>query len=208
MIRALAFLVAANAWGAELQVSVKDQRGRPVADAVVVAVPEAGLPRPAARGRVEQVEQIGEEFVPRVKVVLVGSGVSFPNRDPVRHHVYSFSPAKRFDLPLYAGTPARPVVFDHPGVVTIGCNIHDWMVGYIYVSESPYFAVTDEKGAATLAGLPNGAHAVRVWHPQLATAEESTQRKAAAGSQVDWQLDLKPEVRIRRVPQAGRPGRY
>src|SRR5207244_3930054 len=108
--------------------------------------------------------------------VLVGSPVSFPNRDDVRHHVYSFSPAKRFDLPLYVGTPAKPVVFDTPGVVIIGCNIHDWMVGYIYVSESPYFATTDADGRADLTGLPPGRYTARVWHPQLAGADDATRR--------------------------------
>lgn len=210
MIRALVLLMVTNAAAADFQAVVKDQRGQPVRDAVVVAVPEGGLPKPAARPRLETVEQIDQEFVPRVKAVMVGSAVSFPNRDEVRHHVYSFSSAKRFDLPLYVGTPAHPVVFDTPGVVTIGCNIHDWMVGYIYVAESPYFATTDAQGAATLPDLPSGGYVVRVWHPQLAVAEQSTQRRLSlqAGAQLHWQLELKPEVRVRRVPSPGRPGRY
>ena len=206
----LAALLSTGAWAADLAAVVRDPRGQPVRDAVIVAVPEGGLPKPAGRPRLEVVEQIDQEFQPRVKAVLVGSPVSFPNRDPVRHPVYSFSQPKRFDLPLYVGTPPNPVVFDTPGVVTIGCNIHDWMVGYIYVAESPYFATTDATGAATLPGLPSGPYAVRVWHPQLAAAEESTQRRLGlqAGAQLHWQLELKPEVRIRRVPPGGRPGRY
>ena len=149
--------------------------------------------------------------MPRVKPVLVGSPVSFPNRDDVRHHVYSFSPAKRFDLPLYVGTPAKPVVFDAPGVVAIGCNIHDWMVGYIYVSESPYFATSGADGRADLTGLPPGRYTVRVWHPQLAGAEEGTRRAAdlSADANIEWQVALKPEVRIRRTPaHGGRRGPY
>jgi hypothetical protein len=126
--------------------------------------------------------------------------------------VYPFSPAKRFELPLYAGAPAEPVVFDKPGVVVLGCNIHDWMVGYVYVSESPYFAKTGSDGKALLAELPPSVYAVRVWHPQLEAAEETT-RKSVDVSQarhVDavWTLKLKREVKIRRAPAAGGRGRY
>jgi len=208
---ALAMLCTISAAGAaaDLHAVVRDEKGQPVAEAVVVATPE-GTPARPARTKLEQVEQIDHEFVPRVKAVLVGSAVSFPNRDKVRHHVYSFSSAKRFDLPLYVGTPAKPVLFDTPGVVTIGCNIHDWMVGYIYVSDSPYFATTGADGQATLAGLPAGRYSVRVWHPQLATTEAATRRDAElqTGTELAWQLALKPEVRIRRTPAQGRRGPY
>jgi len=208
-MRCLLFLAFAHAAGAaDLEAVVKDPGGAPVAQAVVVAVPDAAMPK--AKPKLEQVEQIDQEFVPRVKAVLVGSPVSFPNRDSVRHHVYSFSPAKRFDLPLYVGTPAKPVMFDTPGVVTIGCNIHDWMVGYIYVSESPYFATTDASGVARLGGLPAGGYTLRVWHPQLAVPEAATQRHAevTAAARMEWVLSLKPEVRIRRAPAPRGSGRY
>jgi plastocyanin len=210
MIRVLFFVVLAKgAWAADLDATVRNERGEPVAEAVVVAVPDVAVPKPP-RPKLEQVEQIDQEFVPRVKPVLVGSAVSFPNRDSVRHHVYSFSPAKRFDLPLYVGTPAKPVVFDTTGVVTIGCNIHDWMVGYIYVAESPYYATTDAKGRARLSGLPAGGYTVRVWHPQLAVAEEATKRRVELpnASAEEWQVALKPEVRIRRAPAPRGSGRY
>lgn len=210
MMRILLLLALAQAaQAADLEAIVKNEAGAPVAEAVVVAVPDAGAPK-TARPKLEQVEQIDQEFVPRVKAVLVGSPVSFPNRDSVRHHVYSFSPAKRFDLPLYVGTPAKPVTFDTPGVVTIGCNIHDWMVGYIYVSESPYFATTGANGVARLAGLPAGGYTLRVWHPQLAMPEAATHRHAeVTGTEsMEWVLSLKPEVRIRRAPAPRGSGRY
>ena len=112
-----AALAQAAAQSAELRARVLDQHGAPLADAVVVAVPASGLARtPPPRG--EQVEQIDLEFVPGVKAIQAGTAVSFPNRDKVRHHVYSFSAPKRFDLPLYSGTPPQPVLFDLPGVVT------------------------------------------------------------------------------------------
>jgi plastocyanin len=206
----LLLAVVHAACAADLEVLVQNDRAQPVAEAVVIAAPDGAPPKPA-RAKLEQVEQIDQEFVPRVKAVLVGSAVSFPNHDSVRHHVYSFSPAKRFDLPLYVGTPANPVVFDKAGVVTIGCNIHDWMVGYIYVSESPYYATTDAHGRAKLAGLPAGAYTVRVWHPQLAQPEESTRRRAELTEPafMEWQISLKPEVRVRRAPAPrGSGGRY
>jgi hypothetical protein len=126
--------------------------------------------------------------------------------------VYSFSPAKRFELPLYAGVPAEPIVFDKPGVVVLGCNIHDWMVGYVYVSESPYFPKTGSDGRALLADLPPRAYTLRVRHPQLDGAEEATQKSVDAGParqvEVAWSLKLKREVRVRRAPTAEGRGRY
>lgn len=210
MTRILLLLAVAHAAGAaELEALVKNERGEPIAEAVVVAVPDVAAPKPA-RAKLEQVEQIDQEFVPRVKAVLVGSAVSFPNRDSVRHHVYSFSPAKRFDLPLYVGTPAKLVTFDSPGVVAIGCNIHDWMLGYIYVAESPFYAVTDAQGVARLSGLPAGAYTVRAWHPQLALPEDTTRRRMdlAGAARMEWVLALKPEVRVRRSPAPRGSGRY
>jgi plastocyanin len=194
---------------ADLHAVVRSDKGEPVRDAVIVAVPDAA-PATPARPKLEQVEQIGEEFVPRVKAILVGSPVSFPNRDSVRHHVYSFSPPKRFDLPLYVGTPAKPVVFDKPGVVVLGCNIHDWMIGYIYVSESPYYATTGADGEAVISGMPPGEYTVRVWHPQLADVVENTRRKLEPNETADmlWRVSLKPEVRIRRAPSSASRGPY
>src|SRR5215831_16658862 len=161
---ALVLLAAsAAAQTAEITARVVDERGRPVADAVVVAVPADGSLRLPSRPREGVVDQVDKEFTPKVTAILVGTPVSFPNNDKVRHQVYSFSPAKRFELPLYAGIPAQPVVFDKPGVVVLGCNIHDWMVGYVYVSESPYFAKTDRDGKALIVELPPREYVVRVW---------------------------------------------
>jgi len=143
--------------------------------------------------------------------VMVGTPITFPNRDSVRHQVYSFSPAKRFELPLYSGIP-QAVVFDKPGVVVLGCNIHDWMVGYVYVSESPYFGKTGADGKTVLTSLPPGTYVARAWHPQLAGTEESTRKsvEVSRGQRTDvaWALNLKPEARIRRAPAAGQRGGY
>lgn len=173
------------------------------------------LVSPIDRGRIpafkpgnEIVDQIDKEFVPYVKPVLVGSAVSFPNNDNIRHHVYSFSPAKKFELPLYAGTPAAPVVFDKPGVVTLGCNIHDWMIGFIYVADAPYFGKSTADGMVRIGNLPPGEYAVRLWHPRLMDSEESTSRRVNVEKtgtlELSWQLRLKPEFRPRRSPVQGR----
>jgi len=198
---------------ADLRVLVTDAAGRPVEDAVVVAV-GANVPAAAvqaARGN-EIIDQIDAEFVPRVKPIMVGSSVMFPNKDNVRHQVYSFSPAKVFELPLYAGTPARPVLFDKAGVVVLGCNIHDWMVGYVYVSESPWFVKTGADGSAVLRGLPPQRYGVRAWHPRL-QGDESTTREDAdlqgeSTAALSFTLRLRPDVRIRRAPVAGSHSHY
>jgi plastocyanin len=160
-VTALLLLALAPAAGAStLIVEVRDARGMPMADAAVYAVPEVrSAPAPARR---DVVDQRNRMFVPHVKVIQTGTAVSFPNSDNVRHQVYSFSPAKRFQLPLYAGTPSAPVVFDKPGVVAIGCNIHDQMSAYLVVVDTPFFALTAD-GRAELSGLPDGRYDVRVW---------------------------------------------
>jgi len=207
----LAFAVSlAHAQTAEIAATVTDQQGRPVADAVLIAVPVDGNMRPAQRPREGSVDQVDKEFSPRVTVVQLGTPVTFPNHDDVRHQVYSFSAAKRFELPLYAGVPSQPIVFDKPGVVVLGCNIHDWMVGYIYVSESPFFAKTGKDGKAVLTELPPRAYVVRVWHPQLETSEDTTHKTIDAArdrrTEAAWTVKLKQEVRVRRAPTSERGG--
>ena len=191
----------------EIHALVNDPANHPVEDAVVVAVPEGQTAAAPVRAGREAVDQVDKEFVPYVKPIVVGSQVNFPNKDNIRHHVYSFSPAKTFELPLYAGTPATPVVFDRKGVVTIGCNIHDWMIAHIYVTETPYFGKTGTDGKVRLENLPPGRYVVRVWHPRLQGTEESTSRtitvERSGAVDATWQLALKQELRPRRSPVPG-----
>ena len=194
----------APAYAGEIQALVKDQHGAPLPDAVVVALPSGAGPAPLAKASREAVGQNDMEFVPYVKALTVGTPVFFPNHDNVRHHVYSFSPVKTFELPLYVGTPASPIVFDKPGIVTIGCNIHDWMIAYIYVAETPYLGTTGKRGTAKLANVPPGSYAVRVWHPRMSGTEESTSRSVTIErtAELAWQLTLGPELRRRRPPSS------
>lgn len=140
--------------------------GATLADAVVYALPASGshLQR-SDRAPGAEIAQVDRAFVPTVSVVQTGTAVAFPNRDKVRHHVYSFSPAKTFELKLYNGTPAEPVVFDKPGVVTLGCNIHDEMLAYVAVVDTPHFGKTGADGSGTL-DLPSGDWVVHAWHPR------------------------------------------
>jgi plastocyanin len=206
---ALVFGCAAVAHAAELRVTVKDHKGKSIADAVVLAV--AVDPRNALHSRPPQdaVDQVDKQFVPYVKPIFVGSTVRFPNSDNIRHQVYSFSPAKKFELPLYGGTSAPPVIFDKPGVVVLGCNIHDWMIGYIYVAETPFFAKTGALGTASISDLPPGEYTVRIWHPSMDRAEETTSRQIAVGPDplvsAEWQIGLKPNLRVPRVSGAASP---
>jgi plastocyanin len=215
LILSLALLLAGTAFAqtGEIAATVVDDQGRPIEDAVVVAAPVDGGVRAPGHPREAIVDQVDREFTPKVTAVVVGTPVLFPNHDNIRHQVYSFSPAKRFELPLYAGVPAEPIVFDKPGVVVLGCNIHDWMIGYIYVSESPHFAKTGKDGKALIGDLPLRAYSVRVWHPQLAAGEETTRKTVAVERTgpvpVDWRLALRREPRVRRAPTVdGRGSSY
>ena len=200
---AAAFLLAMqSAAAADLRVHVKDDTGKPVADAVVYVSPRDGaFPKTPPREHVVM-DQRDREFVPYVLPVQVGTPVQFPNSDNIRHHVYSFSPAKTFELPLYKGTPMTAVVFDKPGAVALGCNIHDWMIGYIYVLETPYFGKTGDHGEARLTDLPTGEVEVRVWHPQLKDSVDKTLRpvtlSASDETRVEFSIGLNPDRRKRR----------
>lgn len=149
--------------GEASELQVLDQDGEPLPRLVLMI---DGVPSASTGPNV--MDQVSRRFVPRVLVVPSGSEVTFPNSDDVRHHVYSFSPAKTFELSLFAGTDAPPVILSQPGVVVLGCNIHDSMVGYIVVTDSPRFAISDGQGNVQLPALPAGRWPVSWWHPQLA----------------------------------------
>ena len=161
---ALALPLPGTAQAATVTIDLRGPDGAPLADAVVmVDVPGAHVVQHGPYA----MEQKAIAFQPHVLVVPVGATVSFPNRDPFRHHVYSFSKAKKFDLKLYGRDETRSVVFDQAGIVALGCNIHDSMSGFIVVSSTPYAAKTDRTGHATIADVPAGAARLRVWSPAI-----------------------------------------
>lgn len=189
----LAPLVAAGTLhAATIDVEIRDNAGAPLPDAVVVAYPRGAA---ALVRRPAQVEQIDKAFVPLVTVVQTGTAVQFPNRDPIRHHVYSFSPAKPFELKLYSGTPAAPVVFDKPGEVVLGCNIHDGMIAYIYVVDSPFFVKTNKDGKGRIENVAAGDYEVKVWHYALALPvpdAKAMKLGATETASAAWKVALRP----------------
>jgi len=158
------------AHAADLQITVTNMAGAPVRDAVVTAKPSVGGWAVNSRTKFSwnyEMVQHNIIFDPHVLVVPTGAEVTFPNRDKVRHHVYSFSPAKTFEIRLYGREENRKVVFDKAGVVSLGCNIHDGMIAYVFVSDTAYVAKTGADGVAVLRGLPAGAARVAVWQPKI-----------------------------------------
>jgi plastocyanin len=182
-----------SASAGDLDLRVLDRAGRGVPDVVVVAVatsPSHAAPAPAARTAV--MDQKNRKFVPQVLVVQTGTVVAFPNNDTISHQVYSFSPSRRFQLPLYKGEAHSPVAFNTPGLVVLGCNIHDEMVGYVYVTDSPYFATTDTDGNAGIRGLPAGSYRLDAWGPRVADSGDTLVRDVAlehtGNAAMEWRL--------------------
>ena len=187
---------------ADLNVLVRDKSGRPVRDAVIlIDVPGAAAPRP--QGAYSVVQQ-NMKFAPFVLIAPVGAEVSFPNRDTVRHHVYSFSPTKPFELKLYGSEQAaRTVKFDKAGVVALGCNIHDSMVAFIRVVGTPFAAKTEAAGQARLTGMNAGAANLKIWHPYLKAPGNEIVRSVALGPNA---ASLTVDVDMRAAPD--RSGAY
>jgi len=151
-----------------IKVKVVDDNKNPVEFAVIYI--KETLPKVSDNSVV--IDQVDKEFIPYVTVVQRGSAINFPNNDEIRHQVYSFSKSKQFELPLYSGNPASPVVFDNKGVVAMACNIHDWMKAYIYVVDTNKFTISDKAGQAMLTNLSKGQYEVAVWHPKAKDNEQ------------------------------------
>lgn len=166
----LAALVCATpAVAGDLTVSVRDAAGRPVRDAVITVHPAAGVPRgPIRFPWPSRMTQQDVQFQPYVLIAPVGGSVAFPNLDRVRHHVYSFSRGARFEIELYGRDETRSHTFNAVGVAALGCNIHDQMLAYIKVVDTPWAMKTDSTGDAVVRGVPAGAATLRIWHPRLA----------------------------------------
>ena len=202
LLATLAWLPAAGA----IEFKLTDGKGKPVTDAVVSLVPldtEVKLTPPAAPLEIAQRDQ---EFSPYVTAIVAGTSVSFPNRDTVQHHVYSISKPKKFELPLYSPGKSDVIVFDRPGVVMVGCNIHDWMNAYIVILATPWFAQSDATGTATITGAPAGRYRAEVWHPRLGKTETREVILAGTAAPLAFTLALKPDRRIQRGSDRGGGG--
>jgi plastocyanin len=193
--RGRSLFVALATWAglaaaAPVEVRVQDAAGRPLAGAVVFLESSAAREQSKPLTGVE-ISQADRQFQPQVTVVPRGSAVNFPNRDTVRHHVYSFSSAKRFEIKLYVGTPAQPVVFDQPGIAVLGCNIHDHMAAWVVVVETPWYGRSDGEGRWANTQVPPGTYRLRTWHPSLppdATPADQALQVGAAGANATVRL--------------------
>jgi len=192
----IALLTAsAPALAATLKLQVADQGGRPLADAVASLYPEgadAGATKPAAP-RDHFVDQKDETFVPFVEVVTLGDAVIFRNSDRTRHHVYTFSPLATppFDFILKPNETSTPIRLTKPGAIPVGCNIHDFMINYLFVTDSRWAAKSDDKGMVTLTDVPPGAYTVKLWHPRLRPgAQQPTHPVTVNGDQASASLSM------------------
>ena len=180
------FLLGFNAQ-AEVRLTITDQQGQPLADAVVELLDPANKTFSAKKAEVKQQDLT---FIPFVSAYQIGTEVDFPNMDKTRHHVYSFSPAKVFELKLYANKPEAPVLFDQAGIVALGCNIHDYMQAYIYVGQSPFLQVTDAKGLVTFNDVPDGSYQLKLWHPWQNADWVTQQIQIKQGQMMSYQLAI------------------
>ena len=194
MIVASSSYVVASASSTSLRIQVTDERGVPVRDSVVEVMPNTGISGAIRFPWRMAMAQKNQQFVPRTLIVAKGSTVAFPNLDRVRHSVYSFSKAARFEIDLYGRDQTRTQRFAIAGSVKLGCNIHDQMRGYIRVTQTPFVGKTDHNGYVTLRSMPKGAAKLTVWHPQLrAPGNEMT----SAVSITSGQQSRKLKVRLR-----------
>jgi plastocyanin len=191
-----ALLATAPAAAASATVSVTDALGRPAVDAVVMFEPTSAKAAVKPMPQVE-VSQARRQFTPRVTVVTTGTPVNFPNFDTVRHHVFSISPAKTFELKLYAGVPNKPIVFDTAGLVILGCNIHDPMIAWIVVSDTPWHGIAGDDGKVRIADMPPGSYRLRVWHPALTA---NTEAPVVAVSMGTTELQLASRLGVSTAP--------
>lgn len=172
---------------AVVQITVTDQQGQLLEDAVVELLDPANKQFSQKKAEVKQQDLT---FIPFVSAYQTGTAVDFPNMDKTRHHVYSFSPAKVFELKLYANKPEAPVVFDQAGIIALGCNIHDYMQAYIYVGDSPFLQVTDNKGLATFNDIADGTYQLKVWHPWQNADWVTQQVQIKQGQVLSYQLAI------------------
>ena len=218
VVACLVVVVAAIAARAgEITVTVKGGKGEALADAVVSLVPlDEPIPAAGAQSAPVEISQEDEQYQPYLTVVRKGTRVDFPNKDRIQHHIYSASEAKKFEKPLYAPGAHEAIVFDQPGVVALGCNIHDWMIAYVVVLDTPWYARTGADGTTSLSDVAPGRYRVDVWHPRLLGADRKPARvpvsrevtvTSGARSTESFSLSLAPDRRIKRAP-ASKSGKY
>ncbi len=198
-------LVVFIAWStsicaADLSIRIEDKNQVSVEDTVIELLGQAGN---AFTAQAVEITQEGKEFSPELSVVGRGSTILFTNNDPFQHHVYSVSRGNQFDLPLYQGTPARLIEFDNQGVVKLGCNIHDWMLGFVYVAESQQLVIADASGRTRFSNLPAGDYQLRIWNPRLRNNKKVITRsiRLEENDHLDQTIAVSLRKEIRKPPR-------
>ena len=180
-----------------INIQINDTVKNPLANIVVYIEPmnktlldEAQLSgRPTAT-----MDQVNRQFLPKILVVNKATKISFPNSDKIKHHVYSFSPAKTFEIKLYSDKQSTPLLFNQTGEVTLGCNIHDWMIGYVYVVDTPWFGKTDLQGNIEFE-LPQGKYTIKIWHPLFQDIDQNFTKKIDVNSDNKLTINLKEAMK-------------
>jgi len=189
-------LCSATLKAQELTVNINSNLGKPLANIVVYLEPEdKSLVEKYSMPEKQKasVDQVNRQFSPHISVVQKSTHVSFPNSDNIKHHVYSFSAAKSFEIQLYDDKQSAPIMFDKAGEVTLGCNIHDWMLGYVYVVDTPWFGKTNEEGQLNV-DLPEGRYQLKVWHPLLGDADLGFSKKIVVTKASNETITLKEKM--------------
>ena len=187
-----ALLLSTSCFGESVQVKVTSNQGNPVFQAVVYLEPEEPSDFPPPED-VAIMDQVQSQFVPHILAVQKGTNVSFPNSDSIKHHVYSFSPAKVFELQLYKGVKATPLPFQKSGEIELGCNVHDWMLGYVFVVDTPYFKKTEQSGLAEI-NAPPGKYKVKIWHPRIQDDENNLVKNLVISGDTQVEFTLKEDL--------------
>lgn len=163
-IYVISIALSASLSAAELSIRIVENNAHPVHDTVVELI---GTDIEPALVTHLAISQVDKEYIPELSIIPRGSNVTFLNKDPFKHHVYSVSKGNDFDLPLYEGEPAEQITFNTPGVVKMGCNIHDWMLAFAYISQSERVETTDASGLVVFKDLAPGQYQLNVWNPRL-----------------------------------------
>ncbi|GAB2702228.1 methylamine utilization protein [Aliiglaciecola aliphaticivorans] len=185
--------VCINAQAIPVTFDVISNQDTPVFQTVVYLEPDGEVEIAESKKQVAVMDQVDRQFMPHILAVQKGNKVVFPNSDSIKHHVYSFSPAKQFELKLYKGSDAEPLLFENQGEVELGCNVHDWMLAYIWVVDTPYFAKTDQNGKVTI-DVPSGNYRVKVWHPRIQDDLEGLTQEVSINAPTNVSFRLKQKL--------------
>lgn len=187
-------LVSNKPYASSLFIQLTDRQGHAFEGAVAYVIPKFEGIFPQNIAKESEVVQKDKQFLPKILVVQKGAEVFFPNLDDIQHHVYSFSPAHPFEKKLYKGRDTQAELFDKEGSVELGCNIHDWMLGYVKVVDTPYFGLTDEKGQLQLNDLPEGHYRLIIWHPRILNAYQGMQETVEIHGDLFFEYQLQDKV--------------